>query len=183
MTLQPFVGPWFLLQFHSLLYTDGRTPWTGDQPVTMPVLTHRTTQTQNKRTHTAMPWEGFESTIPVSERSKTVHSLDRAAIVIGSLNKLQIEITATLACSACIYVWRNVYLRDFVSCASDHYAAEVLQTDAPCIFKCAQWITWRLIAWHHSSNTMPLPVMFLSMRKEVACGLLVSNSIKTFCEW
>jgi hypothetical protein len=34
-----------------ILYTVGRTPWTGDQPVAMQLPTHRTTQTQNKRTH------------------------------------------------------------------------------------------------------------------------------------
>jgi hypothetical protein len=28
-----------------------------------------------------MPWVGFEPTIPASERAKTVHALDRAAIV------------------------------------------------------------------------------------------------------
>jgi hypothetical protein len=30
-----------------------------------------------------MPWLGFEPTIPVFERAKTVHALDRAATVIG----------------------------------------------------------------------------------------------------
>jgi hypothetical protein len=34
-----------------ILYTVGRTPWTRDQPVARPLPTHRTTQTQNKRTH------------------------------------------------------------------------------------------------------------------------------------
>jgi hypothetical protein len=29
MALQPFVGPWHLLQFRNLFYTDGRTPWTS----------------------------------------------------------------------------------------------------------------------------------------------------------
>jgi hypothetical protein len=42
-----------------------------------------TTQTQNKRIQTSMPRVGFESTIPVFEHAKTVHALDRAAIVIG----------------------------------------------------------------------------------------------------
>jgi hypothetical protein len=35
----------------SILYTVGRTPWTGHQPVAKPLPTHRTTQTQNKRTN------------------------------------------------------------------------------------------------------------------------------------
>jgi hypothetical protein len=33
-----------------------------------------------------MPRVGFESKIPVFERAKTVHALDRAAIVIGIMN-------------------------------------------------------------------------------------------------
>jgi hypothetical protein len=42
MALQSFVGPWPLFQFLNL-YTAGRTPWTGDQPVARPLPTHRTT--------------------------------------------------------------------------------------------------------------------------------------------
>jgi hypothetical protein len=38
-----------------ILNTVGRTPWTNDQPVARPLPTHRTTQTQNKRTRTSMP--------------------------------------------------------------------------------------------------------------------------------
>jgi hypothetical protein len=51
MALQPFVGPWPLCSF-VILHTDGRTPWTGDQPVAKLLPIHRTTQTQNKRTQT-----------------------------------------------------------------------------------------------------------------------------------
>jgi hypothetical protein len=32
MPLQRFVGPWPLLQFRNVFYTDGRTPWTGISP-------------------------------------------------------------------------------------------------------------------------------------------------------
>jgi hypothetical protein len=49
----------------------------------MPQPTQRTTQTQTKRVQTSMPGMGFEPTIPVSERAKTVHALDCAAILIG----------------------------------------------------------------------------------------------------
>jgi hypothetical protein len=65
------------------LYTIGRTPWTSDWAVARPVPKYRTTQTQNKRTQTSMPRVEFEPTIPVFERAKTVHALDRAATVIG----------------------------------------------------------------------------------------------------
>jgi hypothetical protein len=76
-------GPSPLFQFLNL-YTVGRTPWTGDQPVSRPLPTHRTTQTQNKRTQTSMPRVGFEPRIPLIERVKIVHASDRAATVIGS---------------------------------------------------------------------------------------------------
>jgi hypothetical protein len=33
-----------------------------------------------------MPWVEFEPMIPVFERAKTVHALDRAATVIGELH-------------------------------------------------------------------------------------------------
>jgi hypothetical protein len=64
------------------LYTVGRTPLTGDQPDARSLPTHRTTPTQNKRTQTSMPSVGFEPTIPVFERVKTFHALDRAGTVI-----------------------------------------------------------------------------------------------------
>jgi hypothetical protein len=83
MALQPFVGHWPLFQFLDLMHTVGRTPWTGDQPVTRPLPVHRRAQTQNKRTQTSMSQVGFEPTISVSELAKTVHILDRAAAVIG----------------------------------------------------------------------------------------------------
>jgi hypothetical protein len=64
------------------LYTFGRTPWTGDQPVATPLSTHRTTHLQNKRAQTSMPRVGFELTTPVFERAKKVHASDRAVAVI-----------------------------------------------------------------------------------------------------
>jgi hypothetical protein len=46
MALRPFVGPWPLLQFNNLFYTDGRTPWTSDQPVARPLPTQDNTDTE-----------------------------------------------------------------------------------------------------------------------------------------
>jgi hypothetical protein len=40
---------------------------------------------QNKRRQTSMPRVGFELMIPLFERAKTVHTLDRAATVIGEM--------------------------------------------------------------------------------------------------
>jgi hypothetical protein len=83
----PFTGCstalcWALAAFSSflILFTVGRTPWTGDQPVARPLPT----QTQNKRTQISMPRVGLEPTIPVFKRTKTVHALDCAVTVIGS---------------------------------------------------------------------------------------------------
>jgi hypothetical protein len=67
MAVQPF-GPRPLFQFF-ILYTVGRTPCTGDQPVARPLPTHRATQTQ--------------TSMPVFEREKKVHALDHAATVLG----------------------------------------------------------------------------------------------------
>jgi hypothetical protein len=43
--------PWTLFQFLNL-HIDERTSWRGDQPVANPLPTHRSPQTQNKRTQT-----------------------------------------------------------------------------------------------------------------------------------
>jgi hypothetical protein len=75
-------GPWPLFQFLNL-YTVVRTPSTGDQPFIRPILAHRTTQAQNKRTQISTPRVGFEPMIPVFQLAKTVHALNRDAIVIG----------------------------------------------------------------------------------------------------
>jgi hypothetical protein len=59
MTLQLFVRPWSLLQFRNLFYTVGRNSSSSDQPLTRPLPTHRTAQTENKRTHThpCLEWD------------------------------------------------------------------------------------------------------------------------------
>jgi hypothetical protein len=66
-----------------ILYTVGRTPWTGDEPVARPLPTYRTIKIQIKRTQITMPRVEFEPTIPVFERAKMVHALHSAATVIG----------------------------------------------------------------------------------------------------
>jgi hypothetical protein len=75
---------WALAAFQFLIfYTVGRTPWMGVHSVSRPLATHRTTQIQNKLTRISMPRVGFEPTIPVFERGKTVHALERASTEIG----------------------------------------------------------------------------------------------------
>jgi hypothetical protein len=71
MALYPFVGPWPLLQFRNLFYTDGRTPWTSDQPVARPLPTHRTTQRINAHTdiHALSGIRTHDPSVRVSEDS------------------------------------------------------------------------------------------------------------------
>jgi hypothetical protein len=47
---------------------------------------HRRIQTENECRETSMPRVGFESTIPVFMRAKTVHALDRTATLIVHSN-------------------------------------------------------------------------------------------------
>jgi hypothetical protein len=68
-----------------ILYTVGRTPWTGDQPVTRLLPAHRTAQTQSKRTQTFMPQVGFEPPIPAFKQMKTVHALECTATLTSFL--------------------------------------------------------------------------------------------------
>jgi hypothetical protein len=74
--------------------------WRGISPSQGRYL-HRTVQTQNKRIHTSIPRVGFEPPIPLFERAKTVHALDRAAPMIGHLFVCPIEISPSEAKSVC----------------------------------------------------------------------------------
>jgi hypothetical protein len=66
-----------------MLYTDGRTPSTGDQPVARLLRIYLRAQTNNVRKQKYMPRVGFEPMTPVFEQVKTVHAIDRAATVTG----------------------------------------------------------------------------------------------------
>jgi hypothetical protein len=57
MAVQPFVGPWPLFQFRNPIY--GRTPWTGDQPVARPLITHRTAHKHRIKAHRHHASSGF----------------------------------------------------------------------------------------------------------------------------
>jgi hypothetical protein len=98
--LQPFVGPWPLLEFRNLFYTVFRIPWTSDQPVARPLPTHRTTQTQNKRTQASMLWVGLEPTTRAGEGSSCLRPRGHynSTVVSNSYmkNTEQVSLAATL---------------------------------------------------------------------------------------
>jgi hypothetical protein len=85
-----------------ILYTVGRTPWTGVQPVARPLPAHRTLQTQNKRTQTSMPWVGFELTIPTFKRAKTFHALDRERPLWSAYHHYYIAIITVKTAPRCL---------------------------------------------------------------------------------
>jgi hypothetical protein len=89
MAQQPLVGPRPLFQFLDLFTQSVGLLRRGIGPSQGRYL--RTGQhKQNKSTQTSMPQVRFEPTIPVFERAKTVHALDRAATVIGHLSIIHI---------------------------------------------------------------------------------------------
>jgi hypothetical protein len=75
MALQPFVGPWSLF-FSFLIFTQSVGLTGREISPSQRRYLHTGQQKQN-------PQVGFEPTIPVFVRVKTVHTLDGAAILIG----------------------------------------------------------------------------------------------------
>jgi hypothetical protein len=85
--LQPFVGPWPLFVF-LIIYSFGRTPWTGDQPVARLLHTHTGQHKHRLKVHGHQV--GFETTNSVFERAKIFHAFERAATVISTRTQLQL---------------------------------------------------------------------------------------------
>jgi hypothetical protein len=52
-----------------------------------------------------MPWVGFESTVPASERAKTVHALDRSATVADRIHKRTALFSGKSFCTHLIEGW------------------------------------------------------------------------------
>jgi hypothetical protein len=66
-------GPWPLFQFLNL-YTAGRTPWTGHQPVARPLPTYRTTQYRiNAHGHPCLEWDSNTRSQCSSGRGRFMH--------------------------------------------------------------------------------------------------------------
>jgi hypothetical protein len=82
MAVQSFVRPWPLFQFLNLIHSRQNSLDKGLARREAATCT-QDSQTQNKSIQTSMPQVGFEPTIQVFERAKTVHALHCAATVIG----------------------------------------------------------------------------------------------------
>jgi hypothetical protein len=89
MALQPFVGPWPLFQFLDLFTQSVGPLGRGICPSQGRYQHIEQHKHRKKRTQTSMPWVGFELTIPVFERARTFHNLDRAATAIGVRNDIR----------------------------------------------------------------------------------------------
>jgi hypothetical protein len=68
-------------------YTVGTTPWRGDQPVARPLPTHRTTQTQNKRTQCRHPCLELDSKPRSQSTSERKQFMPQTARPLWSANK------------------------------------------------------------------------------------------------
>jgi hypothetical protein len=136
----PFVGPWPLFSF-LILYTVCRTTWTEDQPVTRHLHTHRIKQTENKRTQRAMPWIGFEPTIPAFERAERVHTLDRAPTVIGIHNSYP-----SLNAINWLKKWSKLFLISYVLPSLSRNFQLFMESSLSCsresATKSLSWVRW-----------------------------------------
>jgi hypothetical protein len=129
MAPRPSVGPWPLFQFRNPIL--GRIPWTGDQPVARPLPTHKTTQTQNKRTHTSMPRVGFEPTTPAFEQAS-----DSASTVIG---KQTLQFSRKSQGMTNVYPIKKKLLR--CRLVNSFY-----------MYRCWEWQLWCLTAFETASS-------------------------------
>jgi hypothetical protein len=64
MALQPFVGPWPLLQFRNHFYTVCRTHWTGDQSVARPLHAHTGQHKHRIKSDNIHTWSGIRTYDP-----------------------------------------------------------------------------------------------------------------------
>jgi hypothetical protein len=80
MALQPF-GPWLFFQFLNPIHSQYDS--LGGGSAHRKAVTYTQNNKQNKRAQTSMTRVGFEPTIPVFERSKTIHVSDRATTAIA----------------------------------------------------------------------------------------------------
>jgi hypothetical protein len=103
-------GLWFF-QFYDH-FTDGRTPWTSDQPVARPLPKHRTTQIQNTHIHIPNIHNlcGIRTHDP-GEDTTCLRSLgyrDRHFILRGYRYFPQYPCLKNSLCSPYVYVWDRV---------------------------------------------------------------------------
>jgi hypothetical protein len=132
MALQPFC--WTLAAFSvSWSFTDGKTPWTGDQPVARPLPTQRTTQTQNKRTQTSMPDSNPRSQCSSGRRQFAATVIGQGQIYLLQILNLIVAVTAGISHSTLQY---RLYLNSFIA-ARKHKGrkdGKVCQRCTPSVF-------------------------------------------------
>jgi hypothetical protein len=145
MSLQPFVAPWQLCQFLDLLHSQYES-LDGDQAVARPLPTHRTAQTDNKRTQTSMPQVRFEPTITVFDPAKTVHALERAATMIGpQIFSRSVNVLLRI---------NRIRTSSIVRCLKTAIEHNVSETGFVSIFR--WWGERHLFCWFHQKELIPV---------------------------
>jgi hypothetical protein len=127
-------SPGLFFSFVTFFYTDGRTPWTSDQPVARPLPTHRTTQT----TQTSMPRVGFEPMIQGFELAKTVAHAHRANTIGPHFVLERLSLAAYSKCAGfkiCItWIYELHFLVELHVPASSSPVVVVIKPKAEIIF-------------------------------------------------
>jgi hypothetical protein len=144
MALPAHSEPGPLIHLRNHFFSDSRTPWTSDQLVARPLPKHRTTQTQNKRRQTFMPWVGLEPTIPASEQAKTVHASDSAATVTGkvankTVSKQIMKTWRGRQNSLTFFCQGRIHLKDYSSCLLSGDNKQCLMTTQSCLHSSEGW--------------------------------------------
>jgi hypothetical protein len=132
-----------------ILYTVSKTPWMGDQLVTRLLPTHRTTQTQNKRTQTSMHWVGFVCTIPAFEQGKTVRSLDCVARWSSFYESAERECEFKYLDYEQLYICAHI--RTFSMCYFGTLSCRYLVNNKYFCRKCHHYVHLYTLMWHRNT--------------------------------
>jgi hypothetical protein len=138
---------------------------TGNRPVTRGLPAHRTAQTQNRLTQTSMPQVGFEPTIPLFERAKTVYAIDRAATVIGAYQAL---------------VWRKCALHPMAKWHRDLHELLAIYICKKIIFPCRTQFTRKISNNIHKIYGL---IKMTTDRKARASGILLRAFTSSSSSW
>jgi hypothetical protein len=112
-------------------------------------LTHRKTQTQNKRTQTSMPRVESEPMIPAFERAKTVLDLDCAATVIVKLLIQYLEMDHLLLLPNCCHV----IIHDNFSILFYSIQSSIYGVRSVAVTRLLNWIYQGKVRWAYDGTT------------------------------
>jgi hypothetical protein len=115
-------GPWPLFQFLNL-YTDGRTPWTGDQPTNTPHNTNRI----NAQRHPCFEWDSNPRFQCSSGRSRLMRPLRWAPMITTHNIVFKHPVTLTVRTKNAVSYMRTAPTRLGTTYTQPHATAKRVQ--------------------------------------------------------